>query len=135
MSLLQICQLRLYSEVQQTGHIHEAMSLENFLNPVEENIADIEEPIDLGSIVALHTQDTTGIPVEEGQGDEENDIIIQPPPTAFQALQALRTVLRFQEYAPNAQHEDINLLQRLEHQLQQLELNSRTQQTLDSWLL
>lgn len=68
----------LYSEVQRTGHIHEAMSLENFLNPVEENIADMKEPIDLDSIIALHTQDTTGIPVEEGQGDEENDIIIQP---------------------------------------------------------
>lgn len=54
------------------------MSLENFLNPVEENIADMKEPIDLDSIIALHTQDTTGIPVEEGQGDEENDIIIQP---------------------------------------------------------
>ena len=79
--------------------------------------------------------DTTGIPVEEDQGEEEDGIIIQPLPTAFQALQGLRTVLRFQEYAPSAQHEDIHLLQQLERQLQQLELNSCTQRTLDSWLL
>ena len=125
----------LYCEVQRTGHIHEAISLENFLDPVEENIVDMGEPVDLDSIIALHTQDTTNFPVEEDQGDEEDSIIIQPPPTAFQALQAIRTVLRFQEYAPSSQHEDINVLQRLERQLQQQELDSRTQRTLDSWLM
>lgn len=66
---------------------------------MEENIVDVGEPFDLDSIIALHTQDTTNFPVEEDQGDEEDGITIHPPPTAFQALQALRTVLRFQEYA------------------------------------
>jgi len=125
----------LYREVQRTGHIHEAISLGNFLDPLEENIVDMGETVDLDSIIAPHTQDTTNFPVEEGQGDEEDGIIIQPPPTAFQALQAIRTVLRFQEYALSFQHEDINVLQRLERQLQQQELGSRTQRTLDSWLM
>ena len=70
---------------------------------MEENTVDIEKPTDLDSIIAFLTQDTLD------QGDEEDGIIIQPPSTVFQTLQGLRTVLRFQEYTPSSQHEDIHL--------------------------
>lgn len=119
----------LYRQTQHAGQIRDMMALENFLNPVDENVVDTGDINDLNTIIASHLDQGDSIEAAE-QSDEEEPL---PPPSAQQALNGLHMLLRYKEYCQDAKVEDIRLLEQLERQLV-FEMNSRPQKTLDSWL-
>ena len=101
------------------------MSLENFLNPSEENEA-VQEDFSLEDIIQQHLQTDNA---EETLEDEDS------PPQLIshkEALDAVVKLISFQEQQEDTQYRDLqtlNLLQRLIH----VKMTSR-QGTLEQWL-
>ena len=78
----------LYQAATQAGQIHDAVALNSFLNPLEE---DKEEEYDISLQDIIATQ--LGI-TQEGLEEEEEDLL-PPAPSVGEAVQ---TLLRYQEY-------------------------------------
>lgn len=122
----------LYQHAQQSSKAQDFMKLENFLNPADENQLD-PNPADMDSIIASYT--TIPAPIDEASSDEEEYSLPEPPPSINQTLEALQTVLRYEEYSETSQREDIRMLETLERRLNAQSISQRKQQTLESWLM
>ena len=120
----------LYTEAQHVGQIREAMSLQNFLNPPNEDMVDMPDNDDLNELISFHLSQNTEPEIEP----ELEDMPPVQPPSLKQALDSLRTVLLYEEFQEDAQQSDIQYLERLEHHLVYQEVAQRTQTTLDGWL-
>jgi hypothetical protein len=117
-------------EVQRTGRILESMSLYNFLNPVDEDLA-IGEETTLEDIIEHHT----------GQYFDNEDAIledVEPPPEAIpslaEAIGAVQTLLQYQVHQEQAKMEEIRFLERFERGLSLAVTSQRAQSTLDGWI-
>ena len=84
------------------------MKLDNSIDPVEENQMELEQSADLDSIVAAYT--TMSAPVDEASSDDEDIPPPLPPPSLKQAIEALKTFLRWEEYSEGSRREDIQVL-------------------------
>lgn len=123
----------LYQHVQQSSRSQDFMKLENFLNPAEEDQFDTNSA-DIDGIIASYT--TVPAPADEAGSDEdEYSIPLPPPPSLTQTLDAIQTVLRYEEYSEESRREDIQTLECLERRLKTLSISQRKQQTLDSWII
>ena len=120
----------LYTEAQHVGQIREVMSLQNFLNPPNEDMVDLPDNDDLNELISFHLSQNLESEVEP----EPEDIPPVQPPSLRQALNSLRTVLLYEEFQEDAQPNDIQYLERLERQLVYQEVAQRTQTTLDGWI-
>ena len=76
------------------------MKLENFLNPAEENQLD-SNPGDIDGIIASYI--TVSAPIDEASSDEDEYNIPASPPSTNQTLEALQTVLRYEECSETSQ--------------------------------
>lgn len=109
------------------------MSLTNFLNPVEEDADTAEESEDsLEAIIEYHTN--TGPENAGSQADAEDADVSVPVPSAKQALEGLRTLLRFKESRGDTRIEEIRTLEGMERQLALIFTSTQKQQTLDQWI-
>lgn len=119
----------IYHQVERAGQIRDLMSLENFLNPVEEQEEDLlEEGDPLEQLLESH--------IHTGDVEDVEDVEEPPPPpipTPSEALQSLQLVLRFKECQEDSKVEEIRLLNRLERDIQTAIETKRKQVTLDSW--
>ena len=117
----------LYQAATQAGQIHDAMDLEDFLHPTEEDIEE-DEDISLQDIIAAQLGTT-----QEGLQEEE-EVLPPPAPSAGEALQAVQTLLRYQEYQEAVKYEDISYLKQLERSLKAVSVRSMRQSTISDWL-
>ena len=107
------------------------MSLQNFLNPVDEDNQVLEEPT-LEDIIQSHI----GAQEEDYEVLELEDRAPQKPvPAPAQALDAVRLLIHYNEYQENASATDIRYLRRLERSTFTHVVNSQHQTTLDSWIM
>jgi hypothetical protein len=121
----------LYQQAQQSSRIQDFMKLQNFLNPAGENQMETDQT-DIDSIIASYTTIPTSI--DEASSDEDGYSSPPPPPSINQAIEALETVLRYEEYSEESRKEEIRMLESLERRLKTLSISQRKQQTLDSWI-
>jgi len=108
----------LYQEANRAGQIQEAMSLENFLNPADDNKPPHEDSVvsedqELLDIITQHTGVSGEIGSEE-QAIEDEAIEMRPLPTAPQALEALETLIYWQQHQQLTTSDDIRHLSKLE---------------------
>jgi hypothetical protein len=118
---------QLYQAATQTGHIRDAMAIENFLNPIDEDIEEDEEATSLQDIITNHLGTST-LEVEE------DDTLPPPAPTTLQALQAVRTLLHYQEYQDGVGYNDISYMRELERSLAAQSIRNMRQSTISEWL-
>lgn len=120
----------LYVEAQQAGQIREAMSLNNFLNPPNENMLDItNDDGDIDEVVAFHLSQN----LESESEAELEDVPPVQPPSLKQALDHLRGLKLYQEYQDGTKQSDIQYLEQLEQHLVRQQVDQRMQTTLDGW--
>ena len=85
----------LFMRVIIAGLIQDAMSIENFLNPIDEFIIPDDNTLTsnelLDEIIANHVGNPTE-PIEEEEGG-----IIMPPPTTLKALQAIKLLIFYRK--------------------------------------
>lgn len=111
------------------------MDLENFLNPADEDLID-PNPQDLDSIIASYTIPSPMAQVDEPNSDDDDGNNPPPPrPSSKQTLEALQTVLRYEECSEESKKEDIQGLEQLERRLKALFISQQRQWTLDSWIM
>jgi hypothetical protein len=122
---------RLYQQIRDSGQIQDMMNLTNFLNPTDENVLGDTEDGSINSIIAFHTQQDA---IGDAQSDGEEDTDSVPVPSLQEALHGVQTALRYREHCEDTEIDEIRSLQRLERELRSRELNTRSQQTLDSWI-
>lgn len=72
---------------------------------------------------------------EEPQSDIEEGTAPIVVPSLQQALEGLCMLLCYKEHCEDTRIEAIRALERLERELASKELNSRSQSTLDSWII
>ncbi|ELR08213.1 hypothetical protein VC83_08025 [Pseudogymnoascus destructans] len=115
------------------------MDLSSFLNPVDEDIQELEGWEDfqggdaiLEDIMSQYVPDTT-------QDDEEEDEpSSQPVPTTQAVINAIQVLIEFTESGNSDTSEAPTFLRSFEcfeRQLRLLEANSQRQGTLDSWFM
>jgi hypothetical protein len=127
----------LYTEVARAGNIRDAMSIMNFLNPIEEQeleqIENEQEPMNPEEVL----QDVISEHLGLQQIDEEEEEDIQPNKpqcTVQDALKALQVVIEFTEGRDDVKTAHLRAIERLEQELEALDVNSRVQTTLDRWI-
>jgi hypothetical protein len=124
----------LYNQVIQAGKIQDTMAISNFLDPVNE---EQEEEIDqttpddiLQEVIEQH------LGVQETLDDNEEDGgQVQPQYTSKDALRAIQVLIECTETTDNLPTKYIRSLESLETVFKGLEIQSREQQTLDSWII
>jgi hypothetical protein len=81
----------LYRQVQISGNIQDAMSIQNFLNPADEDIppAGISDELQLNDIIAKYTNTGDTMAEDEQDQDIEDEIPILSDQEALKALQIL----------------------------------------------
>ena len=119
---------KLYQEAQQAGHIRDVMSLSNFINPPEEDTEPAEEPESLESIISQHVY-----PQTDDESDDDGPAA-PPSPSLKAAIDALRTVIQYQEHSQETCFEEIKMLKQLEKRFLFKAESSKQQRTLDRWL-
>jgi hypothetical protein len=127
----------LYNEVQIIGNVRDAMNIENFLNPEDENIPLGQEVMTgderLSQLIAEHI----GQQEEEQQEEElEDDIVASEViPTPKEALEAVEALIRYQERQAGVEFDDIRHLITLQRRILAGITASKQQRTLESWLI
>ena len=122
----------LYSLAQRAGRIREAMSLESFLNPVGEDERPYGE--DQGDDIDEIIQHHTGIGLASTEAEaEDEDVPLEPPPTASEALIAIELLQRYSERSEKSTPSDIRFLDSFERALVLEVSATRRQTTLESW--
>lgn len=113
----------LYTRVQEVGQIRGMRTLGDFLNPPDEDSALSSEDT-LDYFISYHLGHDGA---EDQTEDAESDNAEEPVsvPSTKQALDAVRTLLRYKEHCPDTRPEDIRFLQRMERELSVREANGR----------
>lgn len=108
------------------------MSLQSFLNPIEE----IEEEEDMATheitILQEVIQEHLGLPSAEAD-EEEEEVLERPLPTIQEARYALQTLIEYTEGSSGLGKSYSRALERLTTDIEALVISSRQQSTLDSW--
>lgn len=118
----------LYDDMTKRANIQEAMSLENFLNPSDEN--HIYESTDISDILSDLT------PMDEADAENlDNEVILapQPIPTSFEAIQSIQTAIQYAEHHQEVEPEQIRGLEKMERLFSRLSSQRRQQRTLDNF--
>lgn len=123
-----------YERVRTLGQIQEMMSLQQFLNPIDENLQPqgTEMETDLDDIIARHAT----IQVEDEREEDEAEIEVQIAiPSTHDALQAVQLLQRYQECQEFSTQQDIQQLRRIEREIQAFAASKQQQGHLDSWIM
>ena len=133
---------QLYEQVIQSGRIHDVMSINSFLNPIEELAEEEEEDITGGGgtetqeeledrLLQEVIQDELGS--HEAKDDDEDEVQAEQPTYSLQAASnALQVLIGFTESREDIQTSYLRLFERFEGQLEALKQNGYSQGTLDS---
>ncbi len=127
----------LYERVTRAGDIQDAMAISNFLNPIDEVELEEEEEKELDQEDLFQDVLSDHLGLEQAQEeDDDDDILLEGPIHSIQAARkALQLLVEFTESRDDVQTIHIRAIERLEQELEAIDLNSRTQSTLDSWLI
>lgn len=123
----------LYRTVQSVGNMQNAMSLEEFLNPEDENPVVQEQgpqDVDLEDLIQQHTGQV--IEGEEAAAEDEQAIEIEVP-SGSEALKAVELLQRYKEHQEAATAGEIQQLVQLERSIRLEISNNQQQLTLESW--
>jgi hypothetical protein len=113
------------------GDTHTIMSLDNFLNPSDEN--DVGEP-DLSDIIADLSGDGGG----DDDDDQDDEYISGPPvelPSSAEAIDSIQKALLWAQHQEGATEENIRQIEGLERLFTRLQVDGRKQRTLDDFLI
>jgi hypothetical protein len=128
----------LYERVTRARNIQDFIAISNFLNPVDEAELRVKEEkeIDQEELLQNILSDYLGLePAQEDNDNNNDDIQLEGPIHSVQAARkALQLLIEFTESRDNIQTAYLRATERLEQELEAIDLNSRTQRTLDSWL-
>ena len=125
----------LYDKVQKAGHIQDIMALSNFLNPIEENKLEAED-LNQNSDEILQDILNEHLGVQQDEDSEgEGEQLGKPERSIQDAIQALKVVIEFAEGSDSVQTAHLRAFERVEQELESLVINSRTQSTLDGWMM
>ena len=117
----------LWRQVQRVGNIRDAMSLDNFLNPRDEDIQELPaDPVERGIQAVM--------PFDEEEAEDLGPPP-PPPPKPQEALYHLQQLLAYMLTLDTTSPIDIHHLVRMERQLKSVIEQSRQQTTLDSWIM
>jgi len=106
------------------------MTISNFLNLIEEEEADIEQAT-LDNILQEVIDEYLGVEYISKDEDEEQ---VQPQHTIVDALRAIQVLTKCIETTKNLLVKYIRSLESLETAFKSIQVQSRGQRTLDSWL-
>ncbi len=124
----------LYERVQRAGNIQDMMAISNFLNPIEEQqIEEDEEELDPENILQDVLNEHLGLQQDEEE-DEAEQQPTKPKPSIKEAIQALQVVIEFAEGCEDVKTAQLRAIERLEQELEALDINSRVQSTLNGWI-
>jgi DDE superfamily endonuclease/Fission yeast centromere protein N-terminal domain/Tc5 transposase DNA-binding domain len=127
--------ISLYERVQRAGNIQDIMAIANFLNPAEEDEQELEgQELDPEAVLQGIMAEHLGLQQE----DEDNEDSEQPgkPEHSIQsARQALQVVIEFTEGRDDVKTARLRAIELLEQELEAIDISSRTQTTLDSWII
>lgn len=102
----------LISTLQQQQRISEIMSVSNWLNPVDERVADTEEDIE-SRILADLTSQYQGSEMQEEDDDEGNQGEIVPPMPLGRAIDLLNNIITFAESQSVDNERDLKIAEEL----------------------
>jgi hypothetical protein len=120
------------TRLEQGSHIHEAMDVENFLNPEGELVQDDSESAE--ELVLSQIQGPTSIQdidEDEDEGEDKGEAIPRVP--ISQGIEAIRMARLLEEQDEEGDLEAIQVLTRLERKYVPKEVNSRRQGDIRSW--
>ena len=124
----------LYCNVQGAGEIRDALPIDGFLYPPEEeenvDMPSLEPPELLSNLIEDHLAATTSCE----ENEEDNSLPPTVPKTTKEALQALSTIVSYAESEPRMTSTELRQLENLQQRLSTWVAEGRVQNTLDSWL-
>ena len=125
----------IYHQLEDSGRIQSMMSLENFLNPVEEEANVIEAEIE-----SVSDSELIDLCIDLHIGKEEDVEMIEAkdPPTISEAITGIDTLVEYLEAADHGLEishslDLLGLLRKTHKQLSVDRVNQRKQVTLDKW--
>ena len=125
----------LYEQVIQAGNIHDQMAISNFLNPEDEDTYS-ETGIDQSSKEILQELLDKHLGLPETQHDDDEEAEVEQPVITLQTAQkALQVLIGFSEGQSTLESQHLRNLERLQGIFEVLDLNSKVQRTLDSWII
>jgi hypothetical protein len=127
----------LYERVTRAGNIQDFIAISNFLNPVDKTElgAKEEKEIDQEELLQNVLSDHLGLEPAQDNNNNNNNIQLEGPIHSVQAARkALQLLIKFTESRDNIQTAYLRSIERLEQELEAIDLNNCTQRTLDNWL-
>jgi hypothetical protein len=122
----------LYKEVIRVGNIQDAMAISNFLNPIDEEKEEDEGEASPDSLLQEVIEEHLGV---QATPEEEDTEVLQPQYTPKDALRAIQVLVECAETTENLPSKYIRSLENLEAIYKRIQVQSREQSTLDSWLI
>jgi len=124
----------LYQQVARAGNIHDFMNISNFLNPFEESGIEDNLETDLEGVLQEVISEHLG--VEQADEDDEDEEQAPKPVYSIQAARsALKLLIDFSEGRDDIQTAHLRAIERLELELEALDVNTRVQATLNGWIM
>jgi hypothetical protein len=117
----------LQAQMAQISGVQDLLTVEEFVNPLAEEIEDLDEDI-MEAIIETYSQD------QEDDVGEEGDEEIEPLVSISEAIRALETLQRF-EVAREDRSQNIRMLDSLARELSALQVSKKSQRTLDSFFV
>ncbi|OAF54451.1 hypothetical protein VC83_09234 [Pseudogymnoascus destructans] len=109
------------------------MAISNFLNPIDEQINNTEVTTDeegiLQEILDEHLSDPTQNDEQEEEPETKEAVY-----SASDARNALKVLIEYMECQDALQADHLRALERLEGEIEAIQLNSLVQETLDKWI-
>ena len=123
----------LFNSVQKATRISDAMTISNFLNPVEEIVDDSDlEDKDVEIVLQTMIQDHLDELQPENQDDNSiDDSVVRPIITLTDAQQALYTLIDYTEGCDNIKSTFLRSLEGLQQEFETISIASLQQTTLD----
>jgi len=113
------------------------MAISNFLNPIDEaELGEEEEQeVDQDEVLREVLLDHLGLDQAQDEDDDDNMVSQGPIHSVQDAKKALKLLIEFTESRDNIQTTHLRAIEKLEQDLEAIDLNNRAQSTLDSWLM
>jgi hypothetical protein len=124
----------LYDQVARAGNIHDVMAISNFLNLEEEVEVEKEDEANQDQEQVLQDLIAEHLGVSQTQDDDEEGQPEEPVYSIQEARKAIQVLIKFTKGSAKLQTAHLRAIERLEHELEALDLNRRVQSTLDTWL-
>lgn len=127
----------LYQQVTRAGNIQDSMAISNFLNPIDEaELGEEEEQeVDQDEVLREVLLDHLGLDQAQDEDDDDNMVSQGPIHSVQDAKKALKLLIEFTESRDDIQTTHLRAIEKLEQDLEAIDLNNRAQSTLDSWLM